>query len=95
MPDSIQRKLFLSFLHSDSNIYLYQRKEGGMMQEASFRTIIEATMGKKTEEEWKFCMKMVDKVLQHDSQNGVKHTEYGLLELVRQYMKKTEKECLQ
>ena len=58
------------------------------MSDKTLRTIIEAQQGVKTDVEWDFCMDMVRKVLAHNEENKVKATQYGMLQLVREFMKR-------
>lgn len=64
------------------------------MSEGNLRSIVEASMGKKSDEEWKDGMRLVKKVLDHDLGQGKLHSQHSLIELARHLFKKPDRRCL-
>ena len=64
------------------------------MSDKTLRTIIEAQHGKKTDEEWDFCMMMMEKVVEQNNRENVATTQYSMLQLIREYMRQNGRSVL-
>lgn len=64
------------------------------MSEGNLRLIVEASMGKKSDEEWNFGMSVLNKVLEQNLKIGIIQTQYSLIRLARHLLKPPDRRCL-